>query len=220
MTIIFLIYKEIMVRVKKPKFWSSAKKILKKKDKKLGKIIDSYPNDFLFSKSEPFLTLARSIVGQQISVKAAQSVWDKLLLKTGNISPKVIKEMHSNTLKSVGLSRQKVSYLKNLSHAFINKELKIDSWNTMNDEQIINDLIKIKGIGRWTAEMFLIFNLCRADVFPLDDIGVIKGICKIYSLKYPLEKKELIKIGNKWRPFRSVATWYLWRSLDPIPVEY
>ena len=205
---------------KKPVFWSVAKKELKKKDKKLGKIIDSYPKDFLFTKSDPFLTLARSIVGQQISVKAAQSVWDKLISKIGNISPNEINRVHSNTLKSAGLSRQKVLYLKNLSKAFIYKELNVNSWNKMSDSEIIEDLIKIKGIGKWTAEMFLIFNLCRADIFPLDDIGMIKGVCKIYKLEYPIKREELIEIGNKWKPYRSVATWYLWRSLDPIPVEY
>ena len=205
---------------KKPYFWIKAKKELKKKDKKLGKIIDTYPNDFLFSKSDPFLTLARSIVGQQISVKAAQSVWDKLTIKVEKISPELIYKTHASTLKSAGLSSQKVSYLKNLSYAFINKKLKTKLWSKMGDEEIIDDLTQIKGIGRWTAEMFLIFNLCRADIFPLDDIGMIKGLCKIYSLKYPIERKKLIQIGNKWKPYRSVATWYLWRSLDPIPVEY
>jgi DNA-3-methyladenine glycosylase II len=205
---------------KKPIFWTKAKRELKKKDKKLGKIIDSYPKDFLFTKSDPFLTLARSIVGQQISVKAAQSVWDKLILKIGKIHPDVIYKSHTNTLKSAGLSRQKVMYLKNLADAFINKNIKIKLWSNMSNEEIIENLIQIKGIGRWTAEMFLIFNLCRADVLPLDDIGVIKGVCKIYNLKYPIKRKELIRIGNKWRPYRSVATWYLWRSLDPIPVEY
>jgi len=205
---------------KKPIFWNKAKKELKKKDKKLGKIIDSYPKDFLFSKSDPFLTLARSIVGQQISVKAAQSVWDKLVLKIGKINPEIIYRSHTNTLKSSGLSRQKVIYLKKLSFAFLNKDIKIDLWSKMGDDEIIEDLTQIKGIGRWTAEMFLIFNLCRADILPLDDIGVIKGVCKVYNLRYPLERKKLIQIGNKWKPYRSVATWYLWRSLDPIPVEY
>ncbi len=205
---------------KKPLFWSIAKKELKKKDKKLGKLIDTYPNDFLFSKSDPFLTLARSITGQQISVKAAQSVWDKLELKIGKITPENIKVKHKNTIKSAGLSKQKVAYLKNLSDAFIKKSLRVNEWNKMNDEEIINDLIKIKGIGRWTAEMFLIFNLCRSDIFPLDDIGMIKGLCKTYKIPYPPSKEKVIKIGNKWKPYRSVATWYLWRSLDPIPVEY
>ena len=203
-----------------PKFWNKAKVYLRKKDKRLGKIIESYPKDFLFSKSDPFMTLARSIVGQQISVKAAQSVWDRLEIKIVKVNPLNIKKIHSNSLKSVGLSRQKVLYLKNLSEAFIKDKIKIKLWSKMSDEDVIQDLIQIKGIGRWTAEMFLIFNLCRADVFPLDDIGMIKGLCKIYNLNYPINKDEVLKIGNRWKPYRSVATWYLWRSLDPIPVEY
>ena len=205
---------------KPPIFWQKAKKALSAKDKKLSRIIELYPSDFLFSKSDPFFTLARSIVGQQISVKAAQSVWNKLEIKVSKISPQIIIKAHSNTLKSVGLSRQKVGYLKNLANAFIEKKIKLNMWDKMTDEEIIQDLIQIKGIGRWTAEMFLIFNLCRPDIFPLDDIGMIKGLCKIYNIEYPIEKIKVIKIGNKWKPYRSVATWYLWRSLDPIPVEY
>ena len=205
---------------KPPIFWQKAKKALSAKDKKLSKIIESYPSDFLFSKSDPFFTLARSIVGQQISVKAAQSVWDRLEIKIKKIKPEIILKTHSSTLKSVGLSRQKVKYLKNLAEAFIEKKIKINLWDKMNDEDIVQDLIQIKGIGRWTAEMFLIFNLCRADIFPLDDIGMIKGLCKLYKISYPAERERIIKIGDRWKPYRSVATWYLWRSLDPIPVEY
>ena len=205
---------------KPPIFWQKAKKALSAKDKKLSKIIESYPYDFLFSKSDPFFTLARSIVGQQISVKAAQSVWDRLEIKIKKINPKVIVKTHSNTLKSIGLSRQKVNYLKNLADAFIEKKIKINMWDKMNNEEIVQDLIQIKGIGRWTAEMFLIFNLCRADNFPLDDIGMVRGLCKLYKIPYPSDREKIIKIGEKWKPFRSVATWYLWRSLDPIPVEY
>ena len=205
---------------KPPDFWQKAKKVLSAKDKKLSKIIKFYPDGFLFSKSDPFFTLARSIVGQQISVKAAQSVWDKLEIKVKKINPKVIITTHSSSLKSVGLSRQKVDYLKNLANAFIEKKIKIDMWDKMNNEEIIQDLIQIKGIGRWTAEMFLIFNLCRADIFPLDDIGMIRGLCNLYNIPYPTNRKTVIKLGEKWKPYRSVATWYLWRSLDPIPVEY
>ena len=205
---------------KPPIFWQKAKKSLSNKDKKLSKIIESYPQDFLFSKSDPFFTLARSIVGQQISVKAAQSVWDRLEIKIKKIKPEIILKTHSSTLKSVGLSRQKVKYLKNLANAFIEKKIKINLWDKMNDEEIVQDLIQIKGIGRWTAEMFLIFNLCRADIFPLDDIGMIKALCKLYDLPYPTNREVVIRIGKKWKPYRSVATWYLWRSLDPIPVEY
>ena len=205
---------------KPPIFWQKAKKVLSNKDKKLSKLIESYPLDFLFSKSDPFFTLARSIVGQQISVKAAQSVWDKLEFKIKKINPKIITTTHTSTLKSVGLSRQKVKYLKNLADAFIEKKVKVNMWDKMNNEEIVQDLIQIKGIGRWTAEMFLIFNLCRADIFPLDDIGMIRGLCKLYKIPYPTDREKIIKIGEKWKPFRSVATWYLWRSLDPIPVEY
>ena len=205
---------------KPPIFWEKAKKTLSNKDKKLSKIIESYQQDFLFSKSDPFFTLARSIVGQQISVKAAQSVWDRLEAKVSKINPEIIMKTHSNTLKSVGLSRQKVNYLKNLANAFIEKKIKLNMWNKMTDEEIIQDLIQIKGIGRWTAEMFLIFNLCRADIFPLDDIGMIRGLCKLYNIPYPTNRELVIRMGEKWKPYRSVATWYLWRSLDPIPVEY
>ena len=205
---------------KPPIFWQKAKKTLSIKDKKLSKLIQSYPDDFLFSKSDPFFTLARSIVGQQISVKSAQLVWNRLEIKVNKVKPQTIIKIHSSTLKSVGLSRQKVSYLKNLANAFIEKKIKVNMWDKMSDEEIVQDLIQIKGVGRWTAEMFLIFNLCRADIFPLDDIGMIKGLCKIYNIKYPTKREVVIKIGEKWKPYRSVATWYLWRSLDPIPVEY
>ena len=206
--------------IKPPFFWNKAKKHLSTKDKKLAKIIESYPKGFLFSKSDPFLTLARSIVGQQISGQAAQSAWDKLESKVKKINPIQIKRSHFNKLKSAGLSRQKVTYLKNLAKAFLENTLKEKFWNKMTNEEVIQDLIQIKGIGIWTAEMFLIFNLCRSDIFPLGDIGVIKGICKTYKLNYPIDKKKLIQISCKWKPYRSVATWYLWRSLDPIPVEY
>jgi len=208
-----------MIR-KKPTFWSTAKKELGKRDKKLAKIIEAYPKDFLFSKSDPFQTLARSIVGQQISVKAAQSVWDNLYQKIGKITPHKIKIKRRNVLKSSGLSKQKVDYLKNLSEAFIKRKIRINDWCQMSDEDIIQDLIKIKGIGRWTAEMFLIFSLCRSDIFPLDDIGMLRGLCIVYKLTYPPKREKIIQLGNKWKPYRTVATWYIWRSLDPIPVEY
>ncbi len=207
-------------RMVKPDFWEKAKKHLIRKDKALGKIIKSYPKDFLFSKSDPFYTLARSIVGQQISVSAAQAVWDRFEKKIKIVKPYDVKNMHYMKLKSCGLSKQKITYLKNLSDAFIENKIKPKDWKSLDDEKIIEQLIQIKGIGRWTAEMFLIFNLCRPDIFPADDLGVIKGICVCYSLKYPISKKHAIKLSEKWKPYRSVATWYFWRSLDPIPVEY
>ena len=206
--------------MKKPFFWEKAKKVLISKDKKLGKIISNYPKDFLFSKSDPFYTLARSIVGQQISVKAAQAVWDKIENKAKCIEPNYISKMHFMSLKSCGLSRQKIKYLKSLSSAFIQNKISPEKWKKYSDEDIINELVLIKGIGRWTAEMFLIFNLCRPDVFPADDIGLLRGICKCYNLNYPIKKEVAIKMSEDWKPYRSVATWYFWRSLDPIPVEY
>ena len=205
---------------KKPAFWIKAKKELSLKDKKLSKLINKYPKDFLYSKSDPFKTLARSIIGQQISVKAAQSVWDKFEKKCKHVSPKEVMKLHHKTLKSCGLSRQKITYLKCLSNAFIDKSLKPNAWEKLEDEEIIFQLTKIKGIGRWTAEMYLIFNLCRPDVFPVKDIGVLKGICKCYNLKYPISTHHAITLSKKWKPWRSVATWYFWRSLDPIPVKY
>ncbi len=206
--------------MKKPDFWEKAKKHLIKKDARLGKIIVSYPKDFLYTKSDPFYTLARSIVGQQISVRAAQAVWDRFEKKIKLVKPKNVKKIHYMVLKSCGLSRQKISYLKSLADFFLNNEINPNIWSDYNDEEIIEELIQIKGIGRWTAEMFLIFNLCRPDVFPVDDLGLIKGICNCYDLKYPLEKKKALQLSQKWTPYRSVATWYFWRSLDPIPVEY
>ena len=206
--------------MKKPFFWEKAKKHLIQKDKKLGKIIKSYPKDYLFSKSDPFYTLARSIVGQQISVKAAQAVWDRIEKKVILITPEKISSSHFMTLKSCGLSKQKISYLKSLASAFKNKSINPKKWNSSSNEEIISELINIKGIGRWTAEMFLIFNLCRADVFPVDDLGLIKGIANCYGLRYPIDKNVALRLSNKWKPYRSVATWYFWRSLDPIPVEY
>ena len=206
--------------MKKPIFLEKAKKALILKDKQLGKIISDYPKDFLFSKSDPFYTLARSIVGQQISVQAAQAVWNRFEKKIKKVNPKNTYNMHFMSLKSCGLSRQKISYLKSLSLGFIKKEINPDNWDRLSDEEIIVELIKIKGIGRWTAEMFLIFNLCRPDIFPADDLGLIKGICRCYNIKYPMNKISAIELSEKWKPYRTVATWYFWRSLDPIPVEY
>tara|TARA_Y200000002_G_C22680571_1_gene663893 strand:+ start:55 stop:675 length:621 start_codon:yes stop_codon:yes gene_type:complete len=206
--------------MKKPIFWEKAKKDLIKKDKKLGVIIKNYPKDFLFSKSDPFYTLARSIIGQQISVKAAQAVWNRFESKVKKVNPRNTSNMHFMSMKSCGLSRQKISYLKSLSDAFIYKKINPKKWKQYSDEEIINELVQIKGVGRWTAEMFLIFNLCRPDIFPADDLGLIKGICTCYNLEYPIKKEAALNMSEKWAPYRSVATWYFWRSLDPIPVEY
>ena len=206
--------------MKKPFFWEKAKKVLVSKDKKLGKIITNYPKDFLFSKSDPFYTLARSIVGQQISVKAAQAVWDRYESKVKNVTPHRTLKMHFMTLKACGLSRQKTLYLKSLAKAFINNEINPNKWSNYSDEEIISELIQIKGVGRWTAEMFLIFYLLRPNIFPSTDIGLLRAISINYNLKYPLKNSDIKKFKRKWIPWSTAATWYLWRSLDPVPVKY
>ncbi len=206
--------------MKKPKFWETAKKDLIDKDEALGRIIQNYPRDFLFTKSDPFYTLARAIIGQQISVNAAQAVWNRFEKKVKTVKPRIVRDTHYMKLKSCGLSKQKITYLKSLSQAFIDKSIQPKKWSHYDNEKIIDELTQIKGIGRWTAEMYLIFNLCRPDIFPADDLGLIKGICNCYNLKYPISKDRAIKLSKKWKPYRSVATWYFWRSLDPIPVEY
>ncbi|MDC3085790.1 DNA-3-methyladenine glycosylase 2 family protein [Pelagibacteraceae bacterium] len=206
--------------MKKPTFWDVAKKELINKDRSLGKIIQKYPRDFLFSKSDPFYTLARSIVGQQISVSAAQAVWNRFEKKIKVVKPSSVLRAHYMSLKSCGLSRQKILYLKSLSNSFSEKKIQPKKWGSLESEIIIEELTQIKGVGRWTAEMFLIFNLCRPDIFPVDDLGLIKGICKCYNLKYPITKDHALEMSIRWKPWRSVATWYFWRSLDPIPVEY
>ena len=205
--------------MEKPKFWEKAKKELIKKDKKLGKIIKNYKSDFLFSRSYPFIHYQDLLLDSKY-VKAAQAVWDKLEKKVKKINPKIIDNTHFMTLKSAGLSRQKISYMKALSKAFINETINPKIWREKEDDYIISELVQVKGIGRWTAEMYLIFNLCRPDVFPADDLGLIKGICNCYNLKYPISKEHAMRLSDKWKPWRSVATWYFWRSLDPIPVEY
>ncbi len=160
--------------MKKPYFWEKAKKFLINKDKRLGKIILNYPKDFLYSKSDPFYTLARSIVGQQISVKAAEAVWIKFEKKVKKVTPKNTINLHHMSFRACGLSRQKITYLKSLSLAFINKDINPINWQNYSDEKIIAELIKIKGIGRWTAEIYIIFNICRTYIFPSDDLGLIK----------------------------------------------
>ena len=171
-----------------------------------------------------FTTLARSIVGQQISVKAAQSVWERFAaLITGGgqrIQPAQVLALDGAAMRSAGLSARKVEYLSDLARHFDAGQVHVKAWGAMDDESIIEELVAIRGIGRWTAEMFLIFHLMRPNVLPLDDIGLIKGISHNYFSGEPVSRAEAREVGDAWAPFRSVATWYVWRSLDPLPVEY
>jgi len=203
----------------KPKYWENAKKFFNKKDKTLSKIIKKYPSH-LKSRKDPFFSLCKSIVGQQISVTAANSVWKKLESKSKKIAPKNILKLTTRQIASCGLSRQKILYLKILSKKFLNKELNVKKLKKMNDEDAIKYLTQVKGIGKWTAEMFLFFNQMRPNIFPVQDIGLLRAISINYKTKYPPSEKQLRDFKEKWSPYCTVATWYLWRSIDPVPVNY
>ena len=203
-----------------PAYWEEAKRALKKRDKTLAKIIDSYHGEIMTLRGDAFFTLARSITGQQISVKAADSVWKRLTMAAEDITPDMIANMDAALMRSCGLSERKVIYLKALASHFLENKKLIARWPEMADEDIITELTSIKGIGRWTAEMFLMFGLGRPDVFPLADLGLLKGIYRHYNKgeKMPIEKVKAL--GEGWRPYRSLGTWYMWRVLDPLPVAY
>ena len=206
---------------KPPTYWNKAKKILSKRDPVLKKIIKKYRNGFLTTKGKPFLSICRTIVGQQISVKAADSIWLKFEAKCKKkIKPETILKLSNRTLRSAGLSRQKVTYLKNIAKNFKNKSFNIKSLKKMNDEDAINYIIKLKGLGIWSAQMFLMFNLNRADIYPTADIGLLRAISLNYKTSYPPSKKFLNKISNLHANYRTVLTWYMWRSIDPVDVSY
>ena len=202
------------------KNWLLAINNLKKKDKILKEIINKYKSEKLHSKKNAFLTLAKSITGQQISVKAANSIWLRLEKKIKKIDPSNILKVKINEIKKCGFSKQKANYIFNLANFFKKNKNIENKWEKVEDEEVIDDLIKIKGIGRWTAEMFLIFYLLRPNIFPSADIGLLKAISINYNLKYPLKNSDIKKFKKKWIPWSTVATWYLWRSLDPVPIKY
>jgi DNA-3-methyladenine glycosylase II len=204
----------------KPDYWDRAKRVLSKKDPVMGAIIRAHPKIFMMPRGEPFFTLARAIVGQQISVKAAQAVWDRLVSCCSTIEPQTILAKERPVLRACGLSDRKTEYIADLAQHFADGKIHVHRWPEMDDDAIIAELTEVRGIGRWTAEMFLMFNLLRPDVFPLDDLGLQKGICHAYFKKRKVSLRTMKRLGETWRPWRSVATWYLWRSLDPVPVEY
>ena len=204
-----------------PVYWKKGKKILSKKDSVLKKIITKYKKGFLTTRNNPFFSLCRTIVGQQISTKAADSIWAKFEKKCKRkIKPKKILKISSRSLKSAGLSRQKVSYLKNIAKAFVNKSFDVKKLKKMNDIDAINYITKLKGLGVWSAEMFLMFNLNRPNIFPVKDIGLLRAISKNYKTNYPPSKKFLEKISKTHDGYRTIFTWYMWRSIDPSDVEY
>jgi len=204
-----------------PSYWYRAKKVLSKRDPVLKKIIKRYKRGFLTTRDKPFFSLCRTIIGQQISTRAADSIWAKFEKKCKkNITPKMVLKLSSKNLKTAGLSRQKVSYLKNIAKNFNNKSFDVKKLKTMNDEESINYITKLKGLGVWSAEMFLMFNLNRPNIFPTKDIGLLRAISKNYKTSYPPSKIFLNKISKLHNGYRSVFTWYMWRSIDPTDVEY
>jgi DNA-3-methyladenine glycosylase II len=204
-----------------PDYWHEAKAALGKRDARLRRIIAAYPDATLRTRGDAFQTLARSIVGQQISVRAAQTVWERFALAAGKaVTPASVLALQEETLRAAGLSRMKAAYLRDLATHFGGGAIRPRRWARMADEAIIEELTEVKGIGRWSAEMFLIFHLMRPDVLPVGDLGLQRAIEKLYFQGERITKDEMAEVGGKWAPWRTVATWYLWRSLDPEPVEY
>jgi DNA-3-methyladenine glycosylase II len=203
-----------------PEYWDEAARQLGARDTVLSKLTTRYPGLALGSRGDAFSTLARAIVGQQISVKAAQSVWDRLVAEVTTMTPANLAAADLARLRTCGLSGQKCAYLLDLAERFVSGALDPARWNELDDEALILELTQVKGIGRWTAEMFLIFFMARPDVLPLDDIGLQRAMSLHYNAGRPLSKLKMRRIGGAWAPWRSVATWYLWRSLDPLPVQY
>lgn len=207
-----------------PDYWDDACKHLARRDRVMRKLIPQFGEGRLQSRGDAFTTLARSIVGQQISVKAAQSVWDRFAALIDGpptrLHPAAVLALDAQAARGAGLSARKVEYLVDLATHFESGAVHVKQWQQMDDEAIIEELVAIRGIGRWTAEMFLIFHLMRPNVLPLDDLGLIKGISVNYFSGEPVSRAEAREVGDAWAPFRSVATWYIWRSLDPLPVDY
>ena len=204
----------------KPDFWDEACKHLMKKDRVMKRLIPQFGGAALQTRGDAFTTLARSIVGQQISVKAAQSVWDRFAQLPQEMVPAQVLRLKVDDMRAAGLSARKVEYLVDLALHFANNQVHVDAWAGMDDEAIIAELVAIRGIGRWTAEMFLIFHLMRPNVLPLDDVGLQNGISRCYFSGEPVSRSEIREVAATWAPFCSVATWYIWRSLDPAPVAY
>jgi len=207
-----------------PEYWDEACRHLSRRDRVMKRLIPQFGQARLQCRGDAFTTLARSIVGQQISVKAAQSVWERLSMPWGGaqavLKPAQVLKAQSSDLRAAGLSLRKVEYLQDLARHFKERGSRSPLWSEMEDEAVIAELVSVRGIGRWTAEMFLMFGLMRPDILPLDDLGLLRGISLNYFSGEPVTRSEAREVGEAWAPYRSVATWYLWRSLDPVPVEY
>ena len=203
-----------------PPYWPAACKHLRRHDPVMRRLMQQYGSEQLQSRGDAFVTLARSIIGQQISVKAAQSVWERFAALCSAVTPQSVQQLAPQALRAAGLSTRKIEYLHNLAQHFVAHDLQNACWHSMNDEAVIARLVAIRGIGRWTAEMFLIFHLMRPNVLPLADIGLQKGISHNYLNGQAVTASNIRAVAQAWQPYCSVATWYVWRSLDPLPVAY
>ena len=203
-----------------PDYWTRAKRNLSRRDPVLAAIIRAHPAAALRSRGDAFQTLARSIVGQQISVKAADSVWRRFLDVVVTVQPAAVLATEGPVLRGCGLSQRKAEYLMEIAGLFVSGTVNPDEWGTLDDEMVIEQLVRVRGVGRWTAEMVLIFGLLRPNVLPLDDVGLRRAVGLKYFAGRQVSNRTISKLARNWEPWRSVATWYLWRSLDPVPVEY
>ena len=206
---------------KPPRYWTRAKKILSKRDKVMARLILKYKNGTLITRNDVFFSLCKSIIGQQISIAAANSVFLKFKKKCkGKINPKIVNKLSASSLKRCGLSGQKTKGIKELAKKFQSKEFNPKLIKNMNDEEAIEYLSNLRQIGRWSAEMILLFTFNRSNIWPLQDIGLLRAISNNYKKKYFPPKTFLKKLYKKFSPYCSVATWYLWRSIDDEPIQY
>lgn len=203
-----------------PDYWTIATRELAQRDGVMARLILSYPNSVMSSRGQPFYTLVRSVVGQQISVKAADSIWARFVLLVPKVTPKHVLVQSMDSLRSVGLSARKAEYIHAIAEFFVQKRVGQAYWEQRTDNEIIEELSSIRGIGRWTAEMFLMFTLLRPNVFPVDDIGLLRGLEKNYHGARVTPSVARAVYFERFSPWASVATWYLWRSLDPVEVCY
>ena len=200
-----------------PDYWAEACNYLMKRDRVLRRLIPRCDGESLRPKLDPFATLARSILGQQVSVAAAQRIWERFVLLAGEVAPARVLRLKVDDMRAAGLSARKVDYLVDLALHFDGGQVHADRWPQMSDEAIVDELMAIRGVGRWTAEMLLIFHLARPNVLPLDDVGLARGISRHYFSGEAVSRSEIREVAQAWAPWCSVASWYIWRSLDPLP---
>lgn len=210
-----------------PAWWDEACMELSRRDEKMSKLIDAYSQTALTSVKDPFGTLVRSVIGQQISTKAALTIWRNFCNACPEITPQRVSKKHRRTLRSCGLSERKIDYILDICRYFLENEITFEKLERMSDQEIIDSLTQIKGVGRWTAEMFLIFTMGRQNVFPLVDLGIIRAIEKLYfseeeldALDAQVKQEKILKLAENWEPYKTAASWFLWRSLNNSPMRY